>query len=87
MSRFSIYSDKAETFFHVARGGRVVWENGSATCGRCGCEISSGKRNDEPAEELQARLKGKRAKVRAGVLTCAGCGAPYVIRPEDEPAA
>ena len=84
-NRYSIYSDKAESFFHVFPGGRVVWENGSATCTACGCEVSSGKRNDEPAEELRARLGGKRARVKGGVLPCAGCGEEYPIRAEEEP--
>ena len=62
-----------------------MWESGSATCDRCGCEVSTGKRNDEPAEELRARLRGKRAKVRDGVLACANCGFGYKVRPEGEP--
>jgi hypothetical protein len=83
-NRYSINSDKTETFFAVLPGGHVLWESGTATCNRCGCEVSSGKRNDEPAEELRARLGGKRARVKGGVLSCAGCGEEYPVRPEQE---
>ena len=83
-NRFSIHSDKAESFFHVFPGGRVVWESGQATCTACGCEVDRGKRNDEPAAELRARLKGKRSRVKDGVLPCAECGKEYPIRAEQE---
>ncbi len=84
MSRYSIDTGRSEDFFTTARGGRVLWEHGPATCERCGCEIDTGKRNDEPAEELRTRLKGKRSKVSSGVLSCAGCGKPHAVRPENE---
>lgn len=83
--RFSIDSDGAESFFRTGPGGSVLWESGGATCTSCGCEVGTGKRNDEPAAELKARLKGKRAKVRHGVLACAGCGKEYAVRQEPEP--
>jgi hypothetical protein len=84
-NRFSISSDKELSFFSVAPGGRIVWENGSATCDRCGCAVATGKRNDEPAADLKARLKGKRAKCIQGRVACAGCGHEYKAHPEEIP--
>lgn len=83
--RYSIDSDGAENFFAVLPGGRVMWEHGPATCTACGCEITTGKRNDEPAAELKARLGGKRSRVKDGALECAGCGKAYAVCQEEEP--
>ncbi len=85
MSRYSINTGRSEDFFAIGRGGRVLWEHGPATCEGCGCEIDTGKRNDEPSAELAARLGGKRSRVTSGVLACAGCGKAYTVRREQEP--
>lgn len=86
VSRYSIDTGRSEDFFAVDRGGRVLWEHGPATCEGCGCEVDTGKRNDEPAEDLRARLKGKRSRVKDGVLPCAGCGKAHSVRSEEETA-